>query len=154
MPGTTQELVNLADLFIQCEESLRDFYAACLKAYPEHQQTWASLQREEDRHANIFREIRQLVQDEPAAWSLGRFTPQTLNFVMGEVQKRTADVQKGTIKKMAALNFIVDTENSLLESGISNAFTTTSANWSEMLMRVQMETGFHRNSLKALVSTK
>lgn len=146
----SKELIELIDAFIENELALASYYSACHDKFPESCDKWKILQREEENHAEIFRKIRAAIEKHPDQWRAGNFTLQTVQLVSKSVRDKIEELKKDKLNPRYAINFIVDVEQSLIESNISRSFATELPEFREMLLNVQTETVGHKNLLMSL----
>jgi len=144
------ELLELIDAFIENELALASYYAACHDKFAESSDKWKILQREEENHAEIFRKIKESIEKHPDQWRAGNFALQTVRLVSKSVRDKIDELKMGKLNSRYAINFIVDVEQSLIESNISRSFNTELPEFREMLLNVQTETVGHKNLLISL----
>ena len=140
----------MVDLFIANEELLREYYTLCGEQFPDHKASWDILARQEAGHADVFRQIRQSIEELPSAWTIGKFFPQTLRLMADDLRKRISELRAGKLHPRYALSFIVDMESSLIETEIGKAFQTDLKEFRLLLEKVQSETVNHKNVLRSL----
>lgn len=148
--AANQDLLDLIDAFIANELALAAYYNACLEAYPENAEKWKILKCEEEFHAEVFRKIRASAEEHPGQWRMGSFFAQTVKLVCKSVKDKTEELKQGKLNPRYAVNFIVDVEQSLIESNISRSFITELPDFKELLERVQTETVGHKQLLLSL----
>ncbi|MFC1743828.1 hypothetical protein ACFL35_07520 [Candidatus Riflebacteria bacterium] len=141
------EKLQLADLLIENEEALASYYEACIDFIPENRERWEALKKAEERHAELFREIKKSIQEKPMNWQQGKFYPQTVRLMLENVKEKTELVKKGEIHKRYAISFIEDIENSLIEEEILFAFRTDLAEFQSKMVAIQEETSMHKKLL-------
>ena len=145
------ELIELADLFLQNEKILADYYALCLEKFPANQASWEVLIRNENDHADIFEKVKKAAKERPNLWKKGRFQAQTVLLMIEETKKRKKEFSEGKINSKYALNYIMDVEQSLIETEMVKAFQTEDPEFLALLNRVQSETINHKNLLKNII---
>lgn len=144
-------MLELVDLFICLERTLGEYYGACALKLPEHQLTWDLLIDEEEKHAKMFEAIKESLKKDSSSWKRGKFRPQAVKLIIDDVKKKMHEFLGGKIVVKYALNFIADTENSLLESCISEAFISTDPKLQAQVNKIQFETRNHRKLLHDLI---
>lgn len=145
-----QELLELIDAFASNELALASYYELCAEKFPEDREQWKRLMVEEEMHAQVFRKIRRSVEEAPDKWKMGRFAIQTVNLICKSVKDKTEELRRGTINTKYAINFIVDVEQSLIESNISKALETEVEEFKQLLNKVQEDTTGHKQLLIGL----
>ena len=145
-----QELLELIDAFASNELALASYYELCAEKFPENSDKWKRLMIEEEMHAQVFKKIRQSVEEAPDKWKMGCFTLQTVNLICKSVKDKTEELRRGTINPKYAINFIVDVEQSLIESNISKALETEVEEFRQLLNKVQEDTTGHKQLLLGL----
>jgi len=81
----------------------------------------------------------------------GRFQAQTVRLMIEETRKRKKELAEGKINSRYALNYIMDVEQSLIETDMLKAFQTDEPEFLTLLKKVQSETINHKNLLKNLI---
>ena len=147
----TQEILDLIDAFIENESSLAGYYGACIEKLPETREKWEALRREEESHADVFRQIRKSVEEFPFQWKMGSYQAKTIRLMCDSVKGKTEELKQGKLNRNYAINFIADIEQSLIESNIGKALTTDIVEFQRMLARVQENTIGHKQLLRSLV---
>ncbi len=149
--ATQKELLELADLFIQNEETLAEFYLACQDLFPSHRERFLDLAEQERAHARIFTQVKTAIQEKPDAFSPGRFLPQTLQVMITGVRQKIGELRERKLNPNYALTYMLDTENSLLEGEIAKAFQTDDTQVRDLLNAVQQATASHRETLRTIL---
>ncbi|NLI77674.1 MAG: hypothetical protein GX442_14725 [Candidatus Riflebacteria bacterium] len=149
--ATQKELLELADLFIQNEETLAEFYLACQDLFPSYREQFLDLAKQEEGHARIFAQVKAAIQEKPGAFSPGRFFPQTLQVMIAGIRQKIGELRERKLNSNYALTYMMDTENSLLEGEIAKAFQTEDNQVRELLDTVQRATAAHRETLRAIL---
>lgn len=147
-----QELLQLADCFIENEESLARLYEACIEFLPDHKSVWTALLAQEQHHAGIFRQIRQAIEENPTGWFPGKFYAQTLRLMTADLVSLTAEIRAGKANRRYVVQHMMDTENSLIESELSKAFNTSNLPCMVLLGKLQEETQNHRTLLRNVLT--
>jgi len=147
-----QELLELADSFIENEISLARLYQACVEFIPEHREVWESLQRQEEHHAEVFQQIRRAIEETSGNWSHGKFFSQTLHLMTDDLKRTTEQIHTKTVNRRYVVQHMMDTENSLIESELSKAFKTDNEKFQSLMSMLQEETSSHRNLLRGLLN--
>lgn len=146
-----QYMQDLATHFIHMEEAMAEYYRACATRFPEHDAAWQQLIAEEQKHAAIFRSIRESLRQDVNSWTRGKFRPQAVQVITDDVRSKTRDLLEGRMAPKYALTFIADVENSLLESCLADAFKSVDPAKQAMVNRVQGETRQHRQLLRDIL---
>lgn len=149
--GQKQELLELVDSFIENETALAALYEACIGFLPAHKDVWETLKAQEERHAEVFRQIRQAIEELPQSWSQGRFSVQTLSLMTADLRQMTSQIRSNTVNQRYVVQHMMDTENSLIESELSKAFTTNDDRFKILLSQLQEETFNHRLLLRDIL---
>lgn len=149
-----QELTDLAEIFISLEKSISSYYQLCKEKIPEYKESWETLIKQENHHAEIFATVKKSLEETPFLWTKGKFQFQTVKLVVEDLQKKTMQFSAGEMNKNYALNYIMDVENSLLETEIIKAFLTTDKDMQILLNQVQDETTNHKNLLRSIATKR
>ncbi|HOY66022.1 MAG TPA: hypothetical protein PLP29_03985 [Candidatus Ozemobacteraceae bacterium] len=147
-----QELLELADCFIENEESLARLYEACIEFLPDHANVWTALLAQEQHHAGMFRQIRRAIEETSSGWHPGKFFPQTLRLMTADLVSLTAEIRARKVNPRYVVQHMMDTENSLIESELSKAFSTTDPVCTSLLGKLQEETQNHRMMLRNVLT--
>ncbi|HNW34225.1 MAG TPA: hypothetical protein PKM25_04785 [Candidatus Ozemobacteraceae bacterium] len=147
-----QELLELVGSFIENETSLAALYQACVEFMPEHKEVWEALQRQEEQHAEVFKQIRRSIEEVPHNWSRGKFFPQTLRLMTDDLKRTTDQIRSKTVNRRYVVQHMMDTENSLIESELSRSFTTSDEQFKILMNKLQEETTNHRNLLRGILA--
>jgi hypothetical protein len=149
---TKNELLEMADLFIENEKLLSDFYALCLEKIPAHKEYWENLNKAEIVHTRIFEEIRADIVKTPENWSMGKIYPQALKVSIENLKSRMKEFQEGKANTRFILNFLMDVEQSLIESDLRKAFLPLNHDFEKKMEQLQTETFGHKNLLKTIIA--
>ncbi len=149
---TKEELLELADLFIENEKLLGSLYELCEGSSPSQKESWESLRKAEEEHARIFGETREAIASGSGNWSQGKFFPQALKISVQNSMRWIADFRQGKATRRGLLNFLLDCEQSLLEIDLTKSFQTDRKDLADKLASMQSETLGHRNLLRTIIS--
>jgi len=152
-----EDLIALADLFIRNERLLAEFYTLCGETFPAFKESWEILRGQEDEHARIFEEIKRAIEASPDTWSKGKYSVQALQITIDNLTSRMRELREGKANKTAILHFLMDTEQSLIESEMNRAFVTSDDRMLlqlQKLQKVQNETVNHKNLLRTIVNKR
>ncbi len=149
--GEKETLLELADGFIENELALAGLYDVCIDFLPAFKDVWESLKKQEEAHAEVFRQIRCAIDEAHQSWSQGRFFIQTLRLMTADIRKLTGEIRARSANPRYVVQHMMDTENSLIESELTKAFLTKEERFQALLSKLQDETTFHRSSLRDIL---
>jgi len=149
--GEKETLLDLANGFIENELALASLYDVCIDFLPAYKDIWTSLKKQEEIHADIFRQIRHAIEETHQSWGQGRFFIQTLRLMTADIRKLTGEIRAGTANPRYVVQHMMDTENSLIESELTKAFLTKEERFQTLLSKLQDETTSHRSSLREIL---
>ncbi len=149
--GEKETLLELADGFIENELALAGLYDVCIDFLPAHKDIWETLKRQEEGHAEVFRQVRHSIEKIHQNWSPGRFFIQTLRVMTADIRQLTGEIRAGTANPCYAVQHMMDTENSLIESELTKAFITKEEAFQGLLAKLQDETRSHRSILREIL---
>lgn len=146
------EMIELVDLFIENERLLGEFYGMCVEKIPEFKDSWEGLQKMEEQHRSIFEEIKASIEQAPQRWNQGKFFAQTLKISIGNLKTRMQEFRDGKANQRYILNFLMDCEQSLIETELSKAFQGDHLELLAKLNTMQNETLGHKNLLRSILA--
>ncbi len=70
-----------------------------------------------------------------------------MRLICSSVKEKTLELRQGKMNPTYAVNFIVDVEQSLIESNLARALETDDQEFQQLLLRVQEDTVGHKQTL-------
>ena len=141
------ELSELIDALVDNEGRFRHYYEIMANCLPEFRETWETLQLQEGQHAKAMGRIRHFIEESPARFGVGKFSPQTARVMSRDIDRMIAKIDRGEVHPRYALSFARDIEQSLVESDLEEAIWTDVAEVKDILTRLNRESVGHRNLL-------
>jgi len=149
--GNREQLLELADLFAENEETLAEYYSLCNKKMDKYRDTWTRLETCEKKHADIFRKLKLVIEKQPFKWQVGKFSPLAIKLMIDQTKANIEKLKNGTIVNNYALTFIRDIENSLIESNLINAFKTENIEWQGIFSDMQEDSQWHKQAIMKII---
>jgi len=116
----------------------------------EHKSQWELLSLQEEDHAAALEEVRRAVAERPHLFLPGKYAPATARMMTQDVRQMIDKIEQGEVRPQAAVNFIMDVELSLLESGVDQAVKTDVVEIQHILGRLTEQTAAHRKLLRGI----
>ena len=145
-------LMELVELFMENERLLGEFYGLCMERIPEFKDSWEGLRKMEETHFHIFEAIKGSIEQTPHRWVQGKFFAQTLRISIENLKTRMQEFRDGKANQKYILNFLMDCEQSLIESELSKAFQGDHQELLDKLTTMQNETMGHKNLLRSILA--
>jgi len=149
--GVEGELAVLMTALIENEQRIGHYYELMEECLPEHRETWGILQRQEQSHAGAIQRIGQIVEEMPALFAVGKFSPKAARMMSHEIDGMIEKIEKGTVHPGYAVSFAKDVEQSLLEAHLAEAIKTDVLEVKNILARLSQETTSHHLLLHSIV---
>ena len=146
-----EQLLELVDLFIQNEESLSEYYSVCNEKFTEYGETWVALSKCEKKHADIFQKLKIVIDENPADWQIGNFSPLAVKMMVDQTKINLEKLKNDLLVKNYALQYVRDIESSLIESNLSNAFKTDIVEWKKIFSEIQKDSQWHKQALIKII---
>jgi hypothetical protein len=148
------ELLEMADLFIELESSLEKYYELCAKIFPDEKFAWFGVATQEGIHAKIFKKIKEKISQAPEKWSLGKYNYEVLKTTVDSIHKKLEEIQARDYVSIYIVTFAKDIEFSLIESDISNAFVSSDPEYGDMIKKIIEETEEHKDYMTRFLASR
>lgn len=148
------ELLEMADMFIDLESSLEKYYELCAKIFPDEKFAWFGVSTQEGIHAKIFKKIKEKITLDPEKWSLGKYNYKALKTMVDSLHKKIAEIQAKDYNSRYVVTFAKDVEFSLIESDIANAFVSGDPDYRNMMKKMIEETDEHKEFLNRFLESR
>ena len=145
-----RELSVLMTSLIENEQRIGHYYEIMAECLPEHRETWDILRRQEHSHTEAMQQIGRFVEEMPALFAVGKFSPRAAQIMAREIDGMIEKIQKGTVHPGYAVSFAKDVEQSLLEGHLAEAIKTDVLEVKNILARLSQETTSHRLLLHSI----
>lgn len=145
--GESRQLLEILDALKNIELTLSRIYLACSKMFPEDGKLWSELHQEEQKHAAMIEQLKELAQAYPEKCSLGRFNLQTISTFQKGIENQINDFNSGKIDRVKALNLSRDYENSILEKNFIDSIMSPLPEFQSMKRKISQDTYQHRKRI-------
>ncbi|HNY11127.1 MAG TPA: hypothetical protein PKK26_06000 [Candidatus Wallbacteria bacterium] len=149
-----EELIRMADLFIDLELSLEKYYDFCAKIFPDEKYAWFGISTQESIHAKIFKKMKELMTNNPEKWSLGKYNYEALKTTVDLLHARIKKNEANDYDSRVVVSFAKDIESSLVESDIVNAFVSDCSEYQVMVRKIAEETDEHKDFMNRFLSSR
>ncbi len=154
---TSHGIPNLAQVMNEMHElelSLAALYQACSEKFPEDQNFWLAIKRQEELHAEYIGKMMELIRLYPNEFRSGRpFNSVAIRNIKASVVNYTAQAKAGALERARALFIAKDIENSVLEANYQDIVSTDNVEYREIMERIKKDTLSHKNLFAAKVTT-
>lgn len=144
LPNVDGELNVLMTALLENEQRIGRYYQLMAECLPEHRETWDILQRQEAAHAEAMQRVCQRVEETPALFAVGKFSPKAARVMSHEIDSMIEKIEQGKVHPGYAVSFAKDVEQSLLESRLDEAIKTDVLEVRNILAKLTQETVSHR----------
>ena len=142
---------------IDQEALLSRLYAIFSKQFPEYQEFWEELSKEEVRHAKLIEKLFEATKTGKIVFDEGKIKTYTLAAFITRLEGIVEKAERGELTPASAFSYAVDYESSLIEKNVFSHFDSLSDKAKNTLKILQIETINHveriRNARKAMLST-
>jgi len=141
---------------INQEVQLSRLYAIFSKQFPQDEEFWEKLSKEENRHAKLIEKLYAAAKTGTIVFDEGKIKTYTLEAFLNQLEGIIEKAERGEIKHLSAFSYAVDYESSLIEKNVFTHFDSLSERVRKTLKILQTETINHvdriRNARKAVTS--
>lgn len=141
------ELFEILDSLRDVELALSRMYVACAQRYHDDNELWTQLHEEEEQHADLVEQLKELVESHPDQCSVGRFSLEAIATFLRGIETRTQEVGSGKIERKQALGIARDYENALLEKNFFESIATTLPDFRQIRTKLNHDTYLHRKTI-------
>lgn len=136
------------ELLAQCEDKIGELYQHYAGLFPEEEEFWAKLARDEVGHARWVRALLPPVQRGQVTFREDRLGSQGFLLFYDYLVLRLREVQAHPISLIAALTVAVDIENTLVEKSFYDVFQSTDAEATRILTLLTRSAEAHLKATK------
>ncbi len=144
-----QQLINQ-------EALLSKLYSIFSKQFPQYNEFWEKLSKEEERHAKLIEKLLAATKTGKIFFDEGKIKTYTLTAFITRLEGIIEKAERGEFTYSSAFSYAVDYESSLIEKNVFSHFDSLSDKAKGTLKILQAETINHveriRNARKAVVS--
>ncbi|HPO34425.1 MAG TPA: hypothetical protein PLG80_00060 [Syntrophales bacterium] len=133
----------------QYEEEISALYASCAERWPESDELWLTMSKDEVVHAERLRWLSRILEENPRQFEIGRpFNRIAINTAISGVKKHREEIKNGSYAPERAMAIARDIEQSILESRYMEFLKTSNVEYQETMKRLVEETGNHRKIIQ------
>ncbi len=134
---------NIILQLINQEKTLARLYALFSEQFPDYQEFWIKLSREEERHARLIQKLFDAAKRGKIFFDEGKMKTYTLDAFTARLKSIFEKAEKGEFTVVSAFVCAVDYETSLIEKNIFTHFDSLSDKVKTTLKILQSETLNH-----------
>ncbi len=138
-----QIVLQMMDQLKAVESALARFYSICASSFPQDKDLWDGLARDEEEHARLVDELRQIVTERRAECAPEKFNPALLNTYLFGIKAEVDRLKKGEMGRRQALNIAKDYEHTLVENKFFKVIQSPLAEYEQISRRIEQETQAH-----------
>lgn len=136
---------------INQEVLLSRLYALFSKQFPQYEELWEKLSKEEERHAKLIEKLFEATKTGVIFFNEGKTKTYTLAAFITRLEGIIEKAERGEFNLSSAFSHAVDYESSLIEKNVFSKFDSLSDKAKGSLKILQSETIKH---IKRLISAK
>jgi rubrerythrin len=150
-----QNVKNILELLTEFETLVADYYLACAEKWEEGREMWASIHKDEKKHAAYIKVISIMIDRQPEDFSVGgKFKEFAIEVAvlaaMDRLRKKIDEVKSLKISMKDAIIFSGSIELSLLEHIVSDVIETSNPKYRKMIDSILSDTERHRDTFDTL----
>lgn len=143
-----EKQMAIVDLLAKNEEAVSALYKTYADKFPEWQEFWLSLSKEEVGHANWIRDLTTKASQGELYIDENRFNIEPIEQFLAYIDERQHEAKDINITIKKALGVAYDIENSMIERKFFTVFTGDSLELKEVLQKLSNATDHHRIMVK------
>lgn len=149
-----QIFLQIMDRLKAVELAMARFYALCASAFPQDTELWDGLRRDEEEHARLVDELRQLAKEKKADYTLDKFNAALLNTYLAGIEDEIRRFKNGKIGRRQALSIAQDYERTLIERQFYNVVKGPQPEYGQISQRIDQETHTHFQKLRQYIQER
>ena len=150
-----EDNINVLDKLAEHEELIGKLYEAYANVFPELNELWNPLSKDEHQHATWIKELDlQASSDSRLFINKHRFKIAAINTSLEYIQKEIDRVSLSPIPIIEALSIAFYIEQSLIESRLFEVFETDSVELKHLLQKLNNETVNHRAKVREALDSQ
>lgn len=131
------------------EEVIASLYGTCAERWMEDGDFWEQMAKEEIGHAQLIKQIAQMVEESPRQFDLGRpFNQVAINTAIAGVKRHIEAIKQGEYSHKKAIIIARDLEQSILESRYIELLKTSNVEYLETIKGIVQDTARHRKTIQ------
>lgn len=130
------------------EALLSKLYAIFAEQFPEYEEFWRKLSKEEERHAKLIEKLFKATKAGLVFFNEGKTKTYTLSSFISRLEGILEKAERGELNSSAAFAYAVDYESSLIEKDVFSRFDSMSDKVRSSLKILQSETIKHVQRIK------
>ena len=139
---------KIIEQLIKQEKLLSEMYGHFAEQFPQHQQFWKNLSKEEERHAKLLQKLRDASKKNILFFDEGGIKTYTINAFITRLEEILEKVKNQNFTLPMALTYAMDYETSLIEKNIFSHFDSLHDKAKKTLKILQSETLNHVESVR------
>ncbi|MHB9024259.1 MAG: ferritin family protein [Armatimonadota bacterium] len=149
MNNTQQSLAILTRLMMH-EEGIQYFYEECANQFPEHDDFWLKLAREERGHVESLRSLTPLIEEEKITVPEAESVLAVLDEYLQYLTKQSDILNNSTLSVLPVISMALDMEESLLEKRFFTYLSGEAPELQNLIQGMLADTLGHAGRLAAL----
>lgn len=141
---------RIIDLMLKQETLLAELYHAFAKKFPEYEELWNKLAREEEKHASWIEQLRVASEKKVVLFSEGRIKTYTLETFVQGIEEKITRAEASDFNARQALVCTIDLERSLIEKEVFSHFEGLTEKASSVMKFLAKETKEHQELAQKL----
>ena len=143
-----EKQITIVELMIKNEEAMSALYKTYATKFPQRQDFWLSLAKDEIDHANWIRELTIKANEGALYIDENRFNTESIEQLSAYIDERQNETNYVDITLKKALTVTYDIENVLIEKKYFSVFIGDAHELKEVLHKLQAATTHHRSLVK------
>lgn len=144
-----EQLYDLFKLLFESELTLSKFYGMCGKNWPDNEEFWRQLAKDESNHAQNLIRIEEIISVQAGKIDQGEsFDPEKAKQFLDTVKHGLKYLQDKAISQEDALAVALQLENEAAEVNYTRIIVTNDPEINKILMEMDEETARHRQMVE------
>jgi len=139
--------INIINLLSEHEKAIGELYGAYANKFPEHNNFWLGLVKEEMEHSGWLSNLTEKIKEGHVYFNQGRFAEEAIKTSLAEV-KRQINKTGGELSLIEALSTSCYFETALIEKKYFEVFEGDSVELKHTLIKLSDATKNHQNKIK------
>jgi rubrerythrin len=140
---------KIIEQLIDQEKLLSELYAVFSKQFPQYQEFWEKMSKEELRHSKLIEKLFEAAKKGKVFFDEGKIKTYTLNAFLARFGSIMEKAERGEFDLISAFACAVDYETSLIEKNVFTRFDSLSDKAKGVLKILQSETVNHVNRIRS-----
>ncbi len=148
-----ESILETLDALGKNEMLIGKLYRECAELWPEDNEFWSSIEKEEYNHAQYVDEMKQILKKNPEEYKIDRgFNKTAAETVKKWIVELMDKVRKGKVSKLNMLHIVRDLEKSLLESKFHELLHSKNVAYNNFAKKITAETDQHLKKVQQKIN--